>query len=163
MKPHALLASVLLLHAGGASAQTPCNDLDSLAWMLGDWRQQTEGTVFTERWRLAEDGTMVGTASSRPVGGEEIYQQEVMTLVMVSGVPVYRADPDHGGSFVEFTLVACDERSAVFENPDHDFPQRLAYRLNDEGGLDASVTDLEGKGFELSFLPDGDPMMDDGD
>lgn len=163
MRTRALLACLLLVGTGGAAAQTPCGDLDSLSWMLGDWRQEAEGTVFTERWRLAEDGTMMGTAASRSDDGSAIHQQEVMSLVMVSGVPVYRADPEGDGSFVEFTLIACDERSAVFENPDHDFPQRLAYRLNDAGGLDASVTDLDGQGFELNFLPDSEPMAEDGD
>lgn len=158
MKAFPILAGLLLALAGPAFAQAPCGKLDSLDWMLGSWRANAEGTVFTESWQRGDDGTFAGSAESGAEDGSEVYQQEVMTLRLVDGVPVYGADPGGDGDPVDFVLVACDERSAVFENPDHDFPQRLHYRRNDEGGLDAAVTDLEGQGFELHFRPaDGSP------
>jgi hypothetical protein len=134
--------------------QDACSSTDSLTWMIGSWRLETQGTIFIERWRKGEGGMLVGEARSMKADGSEVYQDEVMRIAPQDGHLVYAADPDGDGVFVEFTLVACDVRSAVFENPKHDFPKRLSYHRTDDGGLTASVTDLEDKGFELEFRPD---------
>ena len=34
-----------------------------------------------------------------------------------------------------FTAVRVTEREAIFENPTHDFPTRITYRLQADGGL----------------------------
>ena len=36
---------------------------------------------------------------------------------------------------VAFRLVESGDRRLVFENPDHDFPTRIAYELRDDGSL----------------------------
>ena len=80
--------------------------------------------------------------------------------ILVWGVPVRGnsamlfSDPDRHDTDVEFPFVCCDGESAVFENTDRDFPQRPPYRTNDPGRLEATVKDLEGQGFDLSFMPD---------
>ena len=38
-----------------------------------------------------------------------------------------------------FTAVRVGAREAVFENPAHDFPTRIAYRITADGGLLARV------------------------
>ncbi|HSM68348.1 MAG TPA: hypothetical protein VK830_01440 [Xanthomonadales bacterium] len=40
---------------------------------------------------------------------------------------------------------------AVFENPDHDFPTRIAYQLTDAGQMVVDVQDPDGKGFSIRF------------
>jgi hypothetical protein len=38
-----------------------------------------------------------------------------------------------------FKLVKMGEKEAVFENPEHDFPQRIIYRLENDGSLHARI------------------------
>lgn len=40
---------------------------------------------------------------------------------------------------VAFKLVRNGPREAVFENPEHDFPQRIIYRLESDGALFARI------------------------
>jgi len=139
-----------------ATGPSACATLEGLAWMLGDWRVETEGTVFTERWHRGEDGLYHGEADSRRAGETEVLQREVMTLGPRGGQLVYTVDVDADGRTVDFTLVSCDVVSARFENPEHDFPQRLEYRRHEDGRLGADVTDLDGQGFDLLFEPAGE-------
>ncbi len=37
-----------------------------------------------------------------------------------------------------------DGKVAVFENPDHDFPQRIRYALAEDGTLSATISDHAG-------------------
>jgi hypothetical protein len=138
------------------SVPAACASTADLQWMVGAWRQETQGTVFHERWRPGEGGVLIGEARSVSEDGSEVYQDEDMRIAAEGGTLVYAADPDGDGEFVKFTLATCDDRSVTFENAAHDFPNRLSYRRTDDGGLTASVTDLKGQGFDLEFRPDPD-------
>ncbi len=137
-----------------APAPNACASTADLQWMVGAWRQETQGTVFFERWRPGEGDVLIGEARSVSADGSEVYQDEDMRITSEGGTLVYAADPDGDGEFVEFTLANCGEDSVTFENTAHDFPNRLSYRRTAEGGLTASVTDLKGQGFDLDFRPD---------
>ncbi len=145
-----LLVLVLSL-PGVLAADEACTSLEQAAFMLGAWQSDTQGTRFIERW--SREGGQFRGAAEAIRDGERI-QQESMTLRVVDGRLVYAADPEQDGSFVEFTGVRCAAGEAVFENPAHDFPQRLRYHLDDSGVLTAVVSDLEDRGFELEFRPD---------
>ena len=136
---------------GVLAADEPCTSLEQAAFMLGAWQSETQGTRFMERWRR-DEGQFRGTAEALRDG--ERIQLEVMTLRVGDGKLVYGADPEQDGSFEDFTGVRCAAGEAVFENPEHDFPQRLHYHLDDSGVLTAVVSDLEDQGFELEFQPD---------
>ena len=57
----------------------------------------------------------------------------------------YVAHPNAKSPGTDFKLVKLTSGEAVFENPTHDFPKRIIYRLNGDGSLTARV---EGDGTE---------------
>ncbi|MBL8754175.1 MAG: hypothetical protein JNK15_12815, partial [Planctomycetes bacterium] len=63
---------------------------------------------------------------------------EFLRLVERDGGLVYIAQPN-GRTPTEFVLTEIGATRAVFENPRHDFPQRIVYELSPEGGLSASI------------------------
>lgn len=142
---------LVLALPGIAVAEGACTNLEQVAFLLGGWQSETQGTRFLEQWSRDDAGFRGAAQAIRD--GERI-QQEAMTLRVVAGRLIYAADPELDGSFVEFMGVRCDPGEAVFENADHDFPQRLHYRLGDSGILTAKVSNLEDQGFELEFRPD---------
>ena len=71
-------------------------------------------------------------------------ETEFLRIEETSGGVDYVARPAGVGE-TRFKLVRASEREAVFENPNHDFPKRIIYRLETGGGLWARV---EGDGSE---------------
>jgi hypothetical protein len=142
---------LLLVLPGVVAAEDACMSLEQAEFLLGSWQSDTQGTRFIEHWRRDNGNGFRGVAEAMRDG--ERIQQEVMTLRVVGGQLIYAADPEQDGSYVEFAGVRCFRDEAVFENPEHDFPQRLHYRLDESGTLVAVVSDLEGHGFELEFRP----------
>jgi hypothetical protein len=65
------------------------------------------------------------------------------------GPPVYVAQPS-GGDPVRFTYVAGDETSALFANPDHDFPTHIAY-ARDGDMLTARIWGPDGEGEAIGW------------
>ena len=133
-----LAAMAAFLLAGAQAAPVSVADL---AWMSGSW-ETAEGERWTEEvWVAPRGGVMMGL--SRSGRGETVREFEYIRLQAgADGVPVYWASPG-GGSPVAFRLVASDSASATFENPAHDFPQRIHYR-RDGDRLVATISARDG-------------------
>jgi len=78
----------------------------------------------------------------------------------------YTAMPS-GQPAASFAMVGLSDSEVIFENLDHDFPQRIIYRLQKDGNLEASIEgDVDGQARTVAFpmrsipcrppAPDGD-------
>lgn len=70
-------------------------------------------------------GAMLGM--SRTVVAGALREYELVVLRAVAGGAVYEAHPS-GQKSAAFPVKEQAESSIVFENPTHDFPQRIGYR-----------------------------------
>jgi len=132
------MGSALLALAALLAAQSGVADL---GWMSGRWETQ-EGERWTEEvWSEPRAGMMIGY--SRSGQGDTAREFEFIRLQAgADGVPVYLPQPG-GRAPVPFRLTARDGSSATFENPDHDFPQRIRYS-RDGDILVATVSAIDG-------------------
>ena len=115
--------------------------VDDLAWMSGRW-ETSDGAGWTEEaWLAPRAGMMLGL--SRAARGGIVREFEYIRIQAgADGVPVYWASPG-GGTAVGFRLAQADGSSATFENPAHDFPQRIRYvRTGDT--MVATISKLDG-------------------
>ncbi len=123
---------------------------EELAWLAGNWRGERRKASIEERWSVPAGGALLGT--SRTVSGAKMTAFEYLRIVEAGGRLVYVAQPG-GKPPTEFTLVELDESRAVFENPFHDFPQRISYeRVDDQ--LTAEISRIDGGGpqrFDFSL------------
>lgn len=107
-------------------------------WLAGHWRAETGGRVSEEVWMMPEGGLMTGMGRTlrdgRAVSFEFLY-------ITTGEDAAYFAQPG-GRAPVRFGLVAQDGERAVFENPDHDFPQRIEY-ARDGDTLTATISTLD--------------------
>lgn len=70
-------------------------------------------------------GAMVGV--SRTVARDALRAWEFLRIVPVAGVLTYVAQPS-GQAETSFAATSVSDTLVVFENPAHDFPQRIEYR-----------------------------------
>ena len=112
--------------------------LQDLAWMAGHWSGTIGGWDMEEVWTAPRAGVMVGM--HHDAKGEKASFEFMRIAATPDGI-VYLAQPG-GRSAVPFPLVEATGTRAVFANPQHDFPQRITYSLQD-GRLCARV---EGSG-----------------
>lgn len=134
-------AWVLCASLAGASALA-ADSVDSLAWLAGCWARTDAEAGSGEQWTLPAGGTMLGV--SRTVRGDRTIEHEFVVIRAASdGTLVYHAHPS-GQASAEFRLLRLLEREVVFENAAHDFPQRVGYRLGDDGTLTAWIEGTRG-------------------
>lgn len=125
-----LALSIALLIAGPAAAQDDCRDLAGLAWLAGAWGSSEEGHQTTEVWLPPAGGLMLGMNRSVSVSGRAFFEF-FRIAADESGAITYFASP-LGREPISFRLVECGPGRAVFENSDHDYPQRVIYERRGE-------------------------------
>ncbi len=82
-------------------------------------------------------------ATSRTVSRDKMSAFEFLRIVERDGGLVYIAQPG-GAAGTEFVLTELRANRAVFDNPRHDYPKRIVYKLSAEGGLTATIGFLKG-------------------
>ena len=121
------------VHAGAARAAV---GVDRLTWLAGCWTQPRNKGVVEEQWMAPRGGSMLGM--SRTVIDGKTVEYEFLRIADVSGVLSYVARPS-GQAEAVFTLKSIDDGLVVFENPSHDFPQRISYRRNPDATVTARI------------------------
>lgn len=104
--------------------------VDQLAWLAGCWSLGRADGMTEEQWLKPAGGSMLGV--SRTVKGGKTVEYEFLQLREVNGTLTYIAKPS-GQSETPFPLKTMSDAEAIFENPTHDFPQRIIYRRTADG------------------------------
>jgi hypothetical protein len=117
-----LLGMLAVNHAAVAE-----NDVTVLSWLAGCWAPEKGDAGSVEHWLPPAGGTMLGM--SRTVKNGKTVEFEFMQLrVNTDGKLVFIALPS-GQKETTFVASAVGKDSVTFENPQHDFPQKVIYRL----------------------------------
>lgn len=96
-----------------------------------------------ELWTAPKGGTML--ALHRDVKEGRTVSFEYLRIESGPEGLVYQASP-RGRPATPFRLKEAAAKRVVFENPEHDFPQRILYWLTEDGALHARIEGtLKGK------------------
>ena len=85
---------------------------------------------------------MLGTSRTVSMEKDRMVAFEYLRIVERDGGLIYIAQPG-GGSPTEFVLTEFGPNRAVFENPRHDYPQRIVYEASGDD-LTASIGFVNG-------------------
>jgi len=119
--------------------------LGDISWLAGNWSGRAAATELEERWTKPAGGAML--AVSRTLKDSRMVAFEFLRIVEKEGGLVYIAQPG-GRPPTEFMLTELGSRSAAFENPTHDFPKRIEYKLSG----DTLTATISGGGQQESYV-----------
>ncbi len=146
-----LLAGVIggLFSWQTAYAQTSEVKTASLSWLNGSWSGEFGGGMFYESWktvgdRMEGEGYMV-------MGGDTV-ESETLVIQTVGKHFVYIASINEAPPTL-FSLNKTDGSTWTFENPEHDFPQRVVYTRKSNQELHIVVDGvMNGEQQQLEFM-----------
>lgn len=141
---------------GFALAQSQAPKLKDCEWLLGTWKRESAKSVTLESWRKLSERTFEGEGVRRSKTTGDSVLVESLMLAEMRGEIFYLAKVAENRLPVAFRLTSLAGSRAVFENPEHDFPQRITYILDAEGSLLVITAGKEGgqgeaKQIEFSF------------
>jgi hypothetical protein len=163
MRPSPLTTTATALLLLALAPALPAASLDDLGWLAGHWRSEergavtgsngtggtvTGGTVTEELWTTPAGGLMLGLNRQIRPGRRAAF--EFLRIEESAEGIRYVASPG-GGPATAFPLARTAERRVVFENPEHDWPQVIEYRLDEAGVLHLRAAGLEAGSQELTW------------
>ena len=116
-----MILFVFFLAATAQAAELP-------GWMAGSWRATIAGVAMEEHWTSAAGNLMLGTHRDVRPNGKASF--EFIRIELKDGKPVYVAMPG-GKTATAFPFKEATRSRIVFENLQHDFPQRIIYWRED--------------------------------
>lgn len=146
-----VLAGSALLIAAACAQAAPCSNLDPVRWLLGHWATPSGDKQVLETWREVSTTTFEGSGVTTARADGTVLDGEDLRLVAMSEAVFYVAKVAHNPYPVAFRMTVCEASRLVFENPTHDFPRRLEYAMQPDGGLEVTVSDGAERDFKLQF------------
>lgn len=167
MRKLLLFSGVVILTLASCSN----GSISDLSWMIGTWEGIDENDLtFVESWNKGGENSMYGKGSTITPDGDTLFK-EVLSIELVEGVPYYIAKVPENPAPVLFKLVEADQTHCIFENLEHDFPQRISYTLETKStmfvkleGMKDGLPKTESLTFEkntgVSMLPTDRSFID---
>lgn len=148
LKRPLLLVALMSFFAAPTQAQ-PEHELQKLAWLAGCWAPDGAEPGSVEHWLPLAGDTLLGLSRTvkrgRTTGHEfmQIRRNAAGRIEFIATVGEQKP--------VAFALVSLSETEAQFENPAHDFPQRVVYAL-EQGVLKARIEgQTQGRSKRIDF------------
>ncbi len=117
-------------------------------WLQGCWELSTPARSVEEIWTTPKGGSMMGV--SRTIRDGMLAEYELIVLREQGEQLAYVAHPS-GQAQATFLSTRVTSSELVFENPAHDFPQQIGYRLNGDALLAWISGSQNGKSRRAEF------------
>lgn len=136
----------ILFGCQSGDTEVSCPDAGQLSWLKGTWKLVDEDVY--EQWTTDGDSRLVGLSFAIEKGDTVLMENMTVEITNGQGAFVVRVVDQNENKPIAFPLTRCAEGRLLFENPQHDFPQRVAYERGEDGTLLAWV---EGGDRKLTF------------
>ncbi|HQT22580.1 MAG: hypothetical protein B7X86_06140 [Sphingobacteriales bacterium 17-39-43] len=152
MKQKLLLFSLffVLCFESNAQQRTSLSDFD---FLKGSWTMNTAKGRIVESWKMSKDSRMYGISFSISNAGDSTLL-ETIKIYESAGSIYYEPTGNGAGndSTVSFKLVSAEDGIFVFENKNHDFPQRISYHFQSASNVLAWIEGtVNGKFRKIEF------------
>jgi len=128
------------------------NKLQSMEWLLGSWQMNTDKGMLYEEWIKENDSLFAG--KSFMVINADTIVLELINLQLSKNDLFYNPIVlnQNGEEPVSFKLTDKRENKYVFENKQHDYPQKIVYKQISKDSFNAWIEgNQDGKFMRKDF------------
>ncbi|AWK05016.1 hypothetical protein HYN56_12570 [Flavobacterium crocinum] len=146
--PVILAFTVLFSCKKEIKTEAPVKTYPNLAkaeWFIGEWGNKSPEGELTERWKKENDSVYLGESyfvvgeEKDTVFGEHVRLEETNgKLSYIVTVPGQNQELP-----VSFEMTSATDNQIVFENPKHDYPNKIIYNLVAKDSLIAEISGLK--------------------
>ena len=118
--------------------------LEKMNWLIGNWENKMDDGILSETWKKENDSTFSGK-SYFIVNSKDTVHSETIILTQLNNQLIYSptVKGQNNDESVDFKLSSESENTFVFENPKHDYPQKIVYKKVDENSLIATISGMQ--------------------
>jgi len=154
MKKFLTIILLGLINGFSAFSQTTMSSLSTLEWLIGKWERTDvkAGQTSYENWTRNTPDEFVGIGIT--LQGIDTVFVENLKFVVDQDTVYYVAEVSHNPAPVYFRLTKFSQSGFVSENPNHDFPKKIEYRLDNNSLVAIISGNGESRQFHFQKVPD---------
>ncbi|MDI9256957.1 DUF6265 family protein [Flavobacterium sedimenticola] len=153
MKKSILIIAIVVFGSCQNKSDKQFEKLEKMNWLIGQWENTTPEGYLTETWSKANDSTFSGQAYFI-IKEKDTVHNETIILTQVNEELIYRptVKGQNNDEPVDFKLTSDTENRFSFENPKHDYPQKIVYKKVNDKSLIATISGVQqGKSSSESY------------
>ena len=110
-------------------------------WLIGNWENKSEFGTLAESWQKLNDSTLIGQSYFINATKDTVHTEKMRVYHNGDNL-VYEATVkgQNNDKPVLFKLSLEEGKSFIFENPTHDYPQKITYTQKDASHLVAKIS-----------------------
>ena len=127
--------------------------LENANWFIGKWENLTETARFEEIWSKVNDSTFLGESvviiARDTVFYEkmDLFQKNDSLILKISVKDQNKEKP------VSFYLTKSNNNQLIFENPKHDFPNKIVYNKINSDSIVATIEGIKNGKTQSEAFP----------
>lgn len=116
-------------------------ELNKANWLIGDWEKKDSLGTLKEIWKTLDDSTYIGESYYIKSNNDTVHK-EIIQLMQDGEFLLYSATVkgENNDQPITFQMTEAKDSLLVFENPKHDYPQKIRYNLNEDNSIIATVS-----------------------
>ncbi|MCF6132021.1 DUF6265 family protein [Flavobacterium wongokense] len=126
--------------------------LKKMEWVIGSWEQKLPDGIVSEIWTKENDSTFTGRSFF--IKEKDTIHLENIVLTQKGDNLLYipTVNGQNNNEPTTFTMTSDAENAFSFENPAHDYPQKITYKRVNETNLLATISGKQqGKQSQESY------------
>lgn len=119
------------------------SQLEKTSWFLGSWGHTSKEGTLAENWVKVNDSVYKG--ESYFIIGKDTVFAEAVDLAEANGKLTYTVSVKGPANEapVPFEMTSVSDKAVVFENPKHDFPNKITYNRVTDDSLVAVISGIQ--------------------
>jgi hypothetical protein len=129
-------------------------ELNKASWLIGEWQKKDSIGTLQENWKSENDSTYSGASYFIIEKGDTVHSESIELMEDKEHL-IYTATVkgENNDDSIPFQMTESTDSLLVFENPKHDYPQKIKYKLNKDKSILATVSGKQkGKESSESYL-----------
>ncbi|MBK5285495.1 MAG: hypothetical protein JJE25_08820 [Bacteroidia bacterium] len=137
-----IIITILIVFSFSCNRVSNRDDLkkiENMNWLIGTWSNISDDGKLSEVWAKTSD-TVFSGKSFKIFQDDTVFSERISLELLRGGlfyIPVVHNQ--NNGLPVAFKLISNSGAEFIFENKEHDFPQRIIYKNTGKDSLYASV------------------------
>jgi len=118
-------------------------DIEKMNWLLGEWGHTSKEGALAENW--IKDNDSVYKGESFFIIEKDTVFSEYINLAEANGKLTYTVSVkgQNDEKPVAFTMTSSNDKTTVFENTEHDFPNKITYNKINNDSLVAVISGIQ--------------------
>lgn len=138
---------------GQATDRFGNQDIQLASWLLGTWESKTQKGSLYESWQQQDDLVLLGKSYFLKAGDTITLENIKLTQLKDGLFYLPSVKNQNNGKEVAFKASSVTTDTLVFDNPAHDFPQKIGYYRLENDSLRAEISGYKnGKHEVRTFL-----------